>query len=533
MAKDIQIDWANFHRDICGQHLLKNPTVIGGVQEDENGTSTPVIVEIDESLLAKAKYNLGRWPEQRWVFGGVERQTGHCFMVEVPDRRRETLEAEIKGFIRPGTQILSDGWAAYNKVDEFAGGNYTHSVIVHEHNFVDPNDPTIHTQQIEGHCYCTGPMAQWESGGNVVGVLAFDTVDKAQLIPKLAALGIKGTALSWYDSYFSCGRQCVDWSWTRSSFAHVTFGVRQGSILGPCLFLVLMADLPDCLRIGEECNVDYADDVSIWAVGKDLPNVKSLLNQRAEGFARFAAGNGLIMNTSKTQLLLGGKVRRADLEDFHVVVDGVTVFPDKKLELLGVKFDSSFSTFPHGASVAASARQRAAMIARLSHHLPRGAYLQQLARGLVLGKRAGLSSLNELTVHAVAMETWRWAGWLEARPWPGSLPLQRRYEVDQLVGGNRSCLTASSLRSQHPCGQRNRHLEQVPIPARSLYQADGFERGQVNIKIGPYLIDISQSAVDMVGHIDTHVSCTAVLHPFWMDGFVPMDVSHLKHFHHS
>eukprot|EP00095_Tigriopus_kingsejongensis_P003551 snap_masked-scaffold1639_size32527-processed-gene-0.2 protein:Tk03551 transcript:snap_masked-scaffold1639_size32527-processed-gene-0.2-mRNA-1 annotation:"PREDICTED: uncharacterized protein LOC100214701" len=150
MAKDIQIDWANFHHDICGQHLLKNPTVIGGVQEDENGTSTPVIVEIDESLLAKAKYNLGRWPEQRWVFGGVERQTGHCFMVEVPDRRRETLEAEIKGFIRPGTQILSDGWAAYNKVDEFAGGNYTHSVIVHEHNFVGPSDPTIHTQHIEG-----------------------------------------------------------------------------------------------------------------------------------------------------------------------------------------------------------------------------------------------------------------------------------------------------------------------------------------------------------------------------------------------
>eukprot|EP00095_Tigriopus_kingsejongensis_P001845 maker-scaffold10_size831480-snap-gene-7.22 protein:Tk01845 transcript:maker-scaffold10_size831480-snap-gene-7.22-mRNA-1 annotation:"down syndrome cell adhesion molecule-like protein" len=112
------------------------------------------------------------------------------------------------------------------------------------------------------------------------------------------------------------------------------------------------------------------------------------------------------MNASKTQLMLGGKVRRVDLEDFHVVVDGVTVFPDKKLEL-GVKFDSTFCTFPHEASVSASARQRAAMIARLSHHLPRGAYLQQLARGLVLGKQAGLSSLNELTVHAVAKETWR------------------------------------------------------------------------------------------------------------------------------
>eukprot|EP00095_Tigriopus_kingsejongensis_P009931 snap_masked-scaffold471_size162517-processed-gene-0.9 protein:Tk09931 transcript:snap_masked-scaffold471_size162517-processed-gene-0.9-mRNA-1 annotation:"hypothetical protein DAPPUDRAFT_303551" len=62
-------------------------------------------------------------------------------------------------------------------------------------------------------------------------------------------------------------------------------------------------------------------------------------DQRAESFDRFEAGNGLIMNASKTQLMLGGKVQRTDLEDFHAVVDRVTVFPDKKLELLGVKFD--------------------------------------------------------------------------------------------------------------------------------------------------------------------------------------------------
>eukprot|EP00095_Tigriopus_kingsejongensis_P008664 maker-scaffold72_size415059-snap-gene-0.9 protein:Tk08664 transcript:maker-scaffold72_size415059-snap-gene-0.9-mRNA-1 annotation:"rna-directed dna polymerase from mobile element jockey-like" len=131
--------------------------------------------------------------------------------------------------------------------------------------------------------------AQWLIGGNVVGVLAFDlssafdTVYKAQLIPKLAALGIKGTFLSWFDSYLSGGRQCVDWSGTRSTFADVKFGIRQGSILGPCLFLVLMADLPDCLRIGEQCNVGYADDVSIWVVGKDLPTRAGLssLNELA------------------------------------------------------------------------------------------------------------------------------------------------------------------------------------------------------------------------------------------------------------
>eukprot|EP00095_Tigriopus_kingsejongensis_P011345 maker-scaffold383_size189472-snap-gene-0.33 protein:Tk11345 transcript:maker-scaffold383_size189472-snap-gene-0.33-mRNA-1 annotation:"conserved hypothetical protein" len=190
-----------------------------------------------------------------------------------------------------------------------------------------------------------------------------------------------------------------------------------------------MADLPDCLRIGQECKVAYADDVSIWAVGKDF-----LLDQQAESFARFAAGNRLNMNASKTQLMLGGKLQRADLEDFHVVVDGVTVFPDKKLELL--KFDSSFSTFTHGASVAASAIQRAAMIARLSHHLP---------RSLPAAAGEGIGSGGQVCPASMSSRSMPWPWRLGERStvkmgrvargtaWPGSLPLQRRYEVDQVM----------------------------------------------------------------------------------------------------
>jgi hypothetical protein len=237
--------------------------------------------------------------------------------------------------------------------------------------------------------------AQWLRGsqqGNVVGILAFDlssafdTVDKELLLPKLAAMGIAGTTLKWFDSYLSGGQQCVDWSGTRSGFAKVRFRVRQGSILGPILFLVLMADLPDCLNIGEDATACYADDVCIYAVAKDLASVGELLEERADGFTRFAAGNGLVLNASKTQLLIGGKAKHKDLETFSVMVDGTAVSPGKELELLGVKFDAKLTTLPHDSSVAASARQRAAMISRLALHLPRGAYLQQLDRGLLIGK---------------------------------------------------------------------------------------------------------------------------------------------------
>jgi hypothetical protein len=54
--------------------------------------------------------------------------------------------------------------------------------------------------------------------------------------------------------------------------------------------------------------------------------------------------------------------------------------------LLGVAFDRKMSTAPHMDNMAKFARQRAALIARLTNHVPKGRFLRQLACGLVHGK---------------------------------------------------------------------------------------------------------------------------------------------------
>eukprot|EP00095_Tigriopus_kingsejongensis_P006890 snap_masked-scaffold125_size330479-processed-gene-1.1 protein:Tk06890 transcript:snap_masked-scaffold125_size330479-processed-gene-1.1-mRNA-1 annotation:"hypothetical protein DAPPUDRAFT_238102" len=95
-----------------------------------------------------------------------------------------------------------------------------------------------------------------------------------ELLPKFEALGITGTSLAWFYSYFSGGRQCVVWNETRSDFSDfsdVKYGERQGSILGPILYLVLVADMPDCGGISESDNSCYADDTTIWAVAAVVP----------------------------------------------------------------------------------------------------------------------------------------------------------------------------------------------------------------------------------------------------------------------
>ena len=66
----------------------------------------------------------------------------------------------------------------------------------------------------------------------------FDTVNHQVLLSRLCGrFGIKGTALSWFESYLQGRTQFVYINNSRSSCCDVIFGVPQGSTLEPFLYL--------------------------------------------------------------------------------------------------------------------------------------------------------------------------------------------------------------------------------------------------------------------------------------------------------
>ncbi|KAG0436517.1 hypothetical protein DMUE_4187 [Dictyocoela muelleri] len=93
------------------------------------------IVEVEESLMSSAKYRKGRYSEQTWVFGIVERDKGKCHIEVVPDRKKKTLENIIKGIVRESTIICTDQAKMYTSLD---GIGYIHFDDCHKKKFVDP-----------------------------------------------------------------------------------------------------------------------------------------------------------------------------------------------------------------------------------------------------------------------------------------------------------------------------------------------------------------------------------------------------------
>ena len=109
------------------------------------------VVEIDEALLRRRKYNRGRAKEELWILGGVERplsatEKPRIFLVPLPDRKQSTIEAVIQEWVEQRSIICTDAFRSYDHLTELG---YYHFSVNHSLQFVDPSTDA-HTQRIEG-----------------------------------------------------------------------------------------------------------------------------------------------------------------------------------------------------------------------------------------------------------------------------------------------------------------------------------------------------------------------------------------------
>jgi hypothetical protein len=136
--------------------------------------------------------------------------------------------------------------------------------------------------------------------------------------------------------------------------------------------------------LGDAPNITYADDSNVWLIADDCAAIKTNLEVLAERFVSWARGNGLAVNASKTQFLVSSN--GGNYNSITVNVDGKSIAAKNTFELLGVTYNRKLNTDPHDIRVVAAVKQRAGLIARFSHHLPRGSYLGPLAARIFLGK---------------------------------------------------------------------------------------------------------------------------------------------------
>lgn len=132
---------------------------------------------------------------------------------------------------------------------------------------------------------------------------AFDTVSIPILIRKLETLGIRGTFLKLLTNYLQNRSQTVKLDNIFSSNEETSnYGVPQGSVLGPTLFLAYINDLTN-IKLANGKVFSYADDTAILFHGKSWSEVFKLAEAGLDQVIQWLNLNLLSLNTTKTNYI--------------------------------------------------------------------------------------------------------------------------------------------------------------------------------------------------------------------------------------
>ena len=124
---------------------------------------------------------------------------------------------------------------------------------------------------------------------------AFDTVDHDILLQKLYHYGVRGNAHKLIKSYLSGRKQRTKVKGMISDLALMLWGVPQGSVLGPLLFLIFINDLPNVSKLNSWL---FADDTALAMLSPNIQQLETQFNEEVNKVHDWLLANRLSVHYS-------------------------------------------------------------------------------------------------------------------------------------------------------------------------------------------------------------------------------------------
>ena len=178
---------------------------------------------------------------------------------------------------------------------------------------------------------------------------AFDKVDHNLLIYKLFNLGVNLNTVSWIKSFLQNRSQSVVVEGKQSSTVPVMSGVPQGSVIGPCLFLAYINDLPDSLKSRARL---FADDTMVYLTITSESDAETLQDDLLK-LEQWKPDWSMELNPDKCEVIRVTKKQKPII--FPYKLQNIELKATENEKYLGITINEEFSRKPHIENMASEA----------------------------------------------------------------------------------------------------------------------------------------------------------------------------------